>query len=68
MSKQTVVTEMCTFRIQTEVVDHLAHAAKVDDRTKTSIVHRALKSYLDQHYPLGSIKVDEAGEVVEEVA
>lgn len=54
MKEQTVITEMCTFRIPTDIVDHLTAAHKESELTKTTIVRRALREHLEKNYPLKS--------------
>ena len=45
-------TEMCTFRLPISTVDHLDHAYDNSDFTKTVIVNRALREYLEKNHPL----------------
>lgn len=45
-------TEMCTFRLPISTVDHLDFAYDNSDYTKTVIVNRALREYLEKNHPM----------------
>lgn len=55
-SSGELTTEMVTFRLPKELTRHLEYAHDMSELTKTVIVKRAIKGYLEEHYPLPGLK------------